>query len=84
MKEEIIKLLESIELNNEKGNENFEVYEEIKNDFKYAINKVKESDEDLDLYEEIKEKVNTINAQETDFRKYRMLKSLNQRIIAML
>lgn len=84
MKEEIIKLLESIELNNEKGNENFEVYEETKKDFEYAINKVKESDEDLDLYEEIKEKVNTINAQETDFRKYRMLKSLNKRIIAML
>lgn len=84
MKEEIIKLLESIELNNEEGNENFEIYEEIKNDFEYAINKVKESDEDLDLYEEIKEKVNTINAQETDFRKYRMLKSLNRRIIAML
>lgn len=84
MKEEIIKLLESIKLKNEEGNENFRTFAEIQEDFKYAIDKVKESDEDLDLYEEIKEKVNKINEQETDFRKYRILKSLNSRIIAML
>ncbi|MBO5349005.1 MAG: hypothetical protein J6A89_04210 [Clostridia bacterium] len=84
MKEEIIKLLESVELKNEEGNENYSNYADIKNDFEYAINKVKESDEDLELYEKIKEKVNTLNAQETEFRKFRIAKSLSKDIIAVL
>lgn len=84
MKEEIIKLLENIELNNEEGNENFKMYEEIKKDFEYAINKIKESNEDLDLYEEIKEEINKANEQKTDFRKYRVIKNLSTKIIAIL
>lgn len=85
MKEEIIKLLESIRLNDvEKENENYESFMTIKEDFQYAINKIKECNEDTALYEEIKEKISAINEQETDFRKYRIAKSLSRKIIAEL
>ena len=87
MKEEMLKLLKSINLELNKEDEDYEHYKSIKEEFEYAINEVEKTSEHNMIFNEldsIKEQVEKINTATSDFKKFKYINKLQRNLIALV